>query len=214
MTYVIIYICPFICYTACMIKYILLGFLNYQSMTGYEIKQTMDHSVSHFWHAYHSQIYTTLRQMEADGLVVSEFMHSEGQPDRRVYSLTDAGRAEFKTWLDQSLTEMSPIKEELILRLFFSAGRDKNSVLAELHLQRELHQKKLTEYYEIMTGTIEENAKSHAATGAGRHFLENDAQDGHQLREDVSWMAGSNHSRNRTIVIFFTCFMSIFTCIY
>jgi DNA-binding PadR family transcriptional regulator len=144
-----------------MIKYILLGFLNYQPMTGYEIKQTMDHSVSHFWHAYHSQIYTTLRQMEADALVVSEFLHSDGQPDRLVYSLTDAGRAELKAWLDQPLTEMSPIKEELILRLFFSAGRDKNSVLAELYLQRKLHQKKLNEYLGMTTGDIEENAKTH-----------------------------------------------------
>jgi len=143
-----------------MIKYILLGFLNYQPMTGYEIKQTLDHSVSHFWHAYHSQIYTTLRQMEADALVVSEFIHGEGQPDRRVYSLTDAGRAEFTTWLDQALTEMSPVKEELILRLFFSARRDKNSVLAELYLQRELHQKKLNEYLGMTAGEIEENAKS------------------------------------------------------
>jgi PadR family transcriptional regulator, regulatory protein AphA len=144
-----------------MIKYILLGFLNYQPMTGYEIKQTLDHSVSHFWHAYHSQIYTTLRQMEADALVVSEFIHTEGQPDRRVYSLTDVGRAELKAWLDQPLTEMSPIKEELILRLFFSAGRDKNSVLAELYLQRELHQKKLNEYHGIEAGEIEENAKTY-----------------------------------------------------
>jgi len=142
-----------------MIKYFLLGFLNYQPMTGYDLKQTIDHSVSHFWHAYHSQIYTTLRQMEADKLVVSEFVHGEGQPDRRVYSLTDAGRAEFKTWLDQPLTEMSPIKEELVLRLFFSASRDKNSVLSELHLQHDLHQKKLNEYHGI-TPHIEQNAKS------------------------------------------------------
>jgi PadR family transcriptional regulator, regulatory protein AphA len=142
-----------------MIKYILLGFLNYQPMTGYELKQTMDHSVSHFWHAYHSQIYTTLRQMEADKLVVSEFIHSDGQPDRRVYSLTEAGRAELETWLEQSLTEMSPIKEELILRLFFSARRDKSNVLAELVLQRELHQKKLNEYHGMTMNDIDENAK-------------------------------------------------------
>ena len=47
-----------------MIKFILLGFLNYQQMTGYELKQFMDESIAHFWHAYHSQIYTSLRQME------------------------------------------------------------------------------------------------------------------------------------------------------
>jgi len=143
-----------------MIKYILLGFLNYQPMTGYDLKQTLDHSVSHFWHAYHSQIYTMLREMEADGWVVSEFIHNEGQPDRRVYSLTDAGRAEFKTWLDQSLTEMSPIKEELLVRLFFSARRDKKSVLTELYLQHELHQKKLNEYHSLSVGPVDKNTET------------------------------------------------------
>jgi PadR family transcriptional regulator, regulatory protein AphA len=143
-----------------MIKYILMGFLNYQPMTGYDLKQTLDHSVSHFWHAHHSQIYTTLRQMEADGLVVSEFIYTEGQPDRRVYSLTDAGRAEFNLWLDQSLTEMSPIKEELMVRLFFSARRDKKSVLAELFLQRELHQKKMKGYQDLTAHMIEKNVEA------------------------------------------------------
>jgi PadR family transcriptional regulator AphA len=143
-----------------MIKYILLGFLNYQPMTGYDLKQTLDHSVSHFWHAYHSQIYTTLRQMEAEGFVVSEFVYAESQPDRRVYSLTDAGRAAFNAWLDQSLTEMSPIKEELLVRLFFSARRDKKSVLAELYLQRELHQKKLNGYRSMTKDEIEKNAQT------------------------------------------------------
>jgi PadR family transcriptional regulator, regulatory protein AphA len=143
-----------------MIKYILLGFLNYQPMTGYDLKQTLDHSVSHFWHAYHSQIYTTLRQMEADGLVVSEFVYTESQPDRRVYSLTDSGRAEFNIWLDQSLTEMSPIKEELLVRLFFSARRDKKSILAELYFQRELHQKKRIEYRHIAEGEIDKTVET------------------------------------------------------
>jgi PadR family transcriptional regulator AphA len=143
-----------------MIKYILLGLLNYQSMTGYDLKQTLDHSVSHFWHAYHSQIYTTLRQMEVDGWVTSQFVYGKSQPDRRVYSLTDSGRAEFDAWLDQSLTEMSPIKEELLVRLFFSARRDKKSVLAELYLQRELHQKKLAEYRSIGAGEIDKNAET------------------------------------------------------
>jgi DNA-binding PadR family transcriptional regulator len=140
-----------------MIKYILLGFLSYQPMTGYDLKQTLDHSVSHFWHAYHSQIYTTLRQMEADGLVISKFIYTEGQPDRRVYSLTDAGRSEFSTWLDQSLTGMSPVKEELLVRVFFSAHRDKKSILSELYLQHELHQKKLNEYHSLTAEFTEIN---------------------------------------------------------
>ncbi|HVN52938.1 MAG TPA: PadR family transcriptional regulator [Anaerolineaceae bacterium] len=132
-----------------MIRFILLGFLNYQPMTGYNLKQAIDSSTAHFWHAYHSQIYTTLRQMEADGLVVSRFVQEESQPDRRVYTITPAGKQALKEWLDHPLREVSPIKEELLVRIFFSAQRDPQEVLAELILQRELHREKAAAYQVI-----------------------------------------------------------------
>ena len=49
------------------LKYALLGFLTYQSRSGYDLKQLMDVSTSNFWHAKQSQIYTTLKKMEKDG---------------------------------------------------------------------------------------------------------------------------------------------------
>lgn len=137
------------CYIIAMIKYILLGFLNYRPMTGYELKQMIDDTTAHFWHAYHSQIYTILRQMEQDQLVTSRFFQEEGQPDRRVYTITDGGKQALKDWLDQTLTEPSPVKEELLVRLFFSGQRDPQQVLTELRLQCELHQKKLSAYQEM-----------------------------------------------------------------
>ncbi len=100
-----------------MIKFILLGFLNYHPMTGYQLKQTIDESTAHFWHAYHSQIYTTLRQMEEDELVSSQLIHEESSPDRRLYTIQPAGRQALKVWLNQTQTEVSPVKEELLVRL-------------------------------------------------------------------------------------------------
>ncbi len=129
-----------------MIQYILLGFLNYKPMTGYELKQLIDNSTAHFWHAHHSQIYTTLRQMERDGLVSSQYIQEEGQPSRRLYTLNEAGREMLKRWLAQPLLEMTSIKEDLLLHLFFSANRDPQEVTGELLLQRQLHQQKLATY--------------------------------------------------------------------
>ena len=135
-----------------MIKFILLGFLNYQPLTGYELKQSIDSSTAHFWHAHHSQIYTALRQMEQDGLVTSVFIQEESQPDRRVYTITPAGKQALAEWLDQSMTEATQIKEELLVRIFFSARRNIKEVLAELRLQRQLHQEKLAAYQRIAAG--------------------------------------------------------------
>lgn len=134
-----------------MLKYILLGFLNYGAMSGYDLKSLMDESTAHFWHAYHSQIYTTLRKLEADGLVESDVIDDdESRLNRRVYTLTAAGRAELLAWLDQALMSLPQVKEDLLVRLFFSASRDPQAVLNELRLQRQLHQQKL-DYYEALS---------------------------------------------------------------
>lgn len=142
-----------------MIKYILLGFLHYQPMTGYDLKQAIDHSTAHFWHAHHSQIYTILRQMEQAGLVTSQFFYEEGQPNRRVYTITEAGNAELKSWLDQPMLEMPALKEDFLVRVFFSGQREPDKIKTELKLQLELHQQKLETYHAIVD--IEENEKQH-----------------------------------------------------
>lgn len=144
-----------------MIKYILLGFLNYQPLTGYQLKQAIDESTAHFWHAHHSQIYTTLRQMEADGLVTSELQQQESLPDRRVYTIQAAGQQALKDWLNQTQTEVSPIKEDLLVRVFFSGQRDPQMVLTELRLQGELHQAKLAAYHEIAGHMVKQQGQNH-----------------------------------------------------
>lgn len=135
-----------------MLKYILLGFLNYEPMTGYDLKTRIDNSTAHFWHAYHSQIYTTLRKLEEKGWLTSEMFDDEGGPTKREYTLTDDGRAALQSWLRKSLTEASRPKEELLVRLFFSGQRDKQGVLDELRAQRALHQQKLVVYENIDLG--------------------------------------------------------------
>lgn len=133
-----------------MLKYILLGFLNYKAMTGYELKSLMDESTMHFWHAYHSQIYTTLRKLDEEALVHSQMLEGDGSPNKRLYTISDTGRKELFAWLGNPITELPAVKEDLLVRLFFSARRDKEKVLDELRAQRQLHQQKL-EYYLALT---------------------------------------------------------------
>ena len=71
-----------------MLKYVLLGFLNYRNASGYDLKQLMDVSTSNFWHAKQSQIYTTLKKLEEDGMVASHIEPQESRPNRKVYEIT------------------------------------------------------------------------------------------------------------------------------
>lgn len=129
-----------------MLKYVLLGFLQYKPQTGYELKQEMDHSTAYFWHAKQSQIYTTLKKLEEEGAVTSHIEAQTERPDRRVYAITAAGEADLKKWLERPLTDIEPRKETLLVKLFFSAGLEKTTMLTHLRLQRDLHQRQYLLY--------------------------------------------------------------------
>jgi PadR family transcriptional regulator AphA len=129
-----------------MLKYILLGYLWYKPATGYDLKLAIDNSTGYFWHAYHSQIYTTLRKLEEEGLINSEIVSRDDHLTRRVYTITDCGKKAVGAWLDEPLVEISKIKEDLLVRLFFSGNREIPEILAELRLQRKLHEQQLADY--------------------------------------------------------------------
>lgn len=150
-----------------MLKYALLGFLNYQPYTGYELKQTMDVSTANFWHAKQSQIYMTLKKLEAEALVTSEVEPQEGRPNRRVYTITQVGRSDLQNWLSKPITKLEPHKETMLLQLFFSARQDKETLLTQLRLLRDLHQQQ-AEHYRTETKSVVE----HFAANTG---LTNDA---------------------------------------
>ena len=137
-----------------MLKYALLGFLNYGSYSGYDLKQLMDVSTSNFWHAKQSQIYTTLKKMERDGFVISHVESQESRPNRRVYDITESGRVDLKKWFSQPLTSIEPRKETLLLKLFFSAQLDPQAMLTELRLQKNLHQAELSKYQTLTKDVI------------------------------------------------------------
>ena len=129
-----------------MLKYVLLGFLNYTPMTGYELKQFMDESTANFWHAKQSQIYTTLKKLQEDGFLESHIEAQESRPNRRVYEITETGRNDLNLWLAQPETSLESRKESLLVKLFFSANTDKEKMLTQLRLLRNLHERQMEQY--------------------------------------------------------------------
>ncbi|MBK8823061.1 MAG: PadR family transcriptional regulator [Anaerolineales bacterium] len=138
-----------------MLKYALLGLLQYNPSTGYDLKQFMDTSTSNFWHAKLSQIYITLKALEKEGLVTSDVQEQTSRPDRRVYTLTEQGTQELDKWLRDTNVELPQLKDPFLLKLFFCARLDKESLLVQLKLQRDLHQKLLNEYRTDTKATIQ-----------------------------------------------------------
>ena len=80
------------------LDHILLGLLR-EPATGYDLKNAFSESVRHFWSAELSQIYPTLKRLEQRRMLRSRLEPSPKGPNRRVYTLTDEGRAELLRWL-------------------------------------------------------------------------------------------------------------------
>jgi DNA-binding PadR family transcriptional regulator len=73
-----------------------------QSGSGYELARRFGRSIGYFWRATHQQIYRTLRVMEDDGWVHVTPVVQQGRPDKKVYTVSDAGRAELARWIADS----------------------------------------------------------------------------------------------------------------
>lgn len=132
-----------------MLRNILLGFILYKPSTGYELKQFLDNSTGYFWHAYHSQIYTTLGKLEDEGLIQSHIVDGTDHLTRRRYEITPQGREVVLHWANQPLKELPKIKEDLLVRVFFSGVREIPEILAELRLHRHMHHQQLEIYRRI-----------------------------------------------------------------
>ena len=101
-------------------RYILLGLLSHQPLSGYDIKKRVDLSIQPFWPVGFGQIYPTLGLLEREGLVTLSTVESDKGPQRKVYSVTEAGRQALRAWL-MTPEEKEYVRYELLLKLFFSA---------------------------------------------------------------------------------------------
>jgi DNA-binding PadR family transcriptional regulator len=86
------------------LQHAILVSLSEQSGTGYELARRFDRSIGYFWSATHQQIYRTLRAMETDGWVHVTQVEQQGRPDKKVYTVADAGRAELAAWIAAPLS--------------------------------------------------------------------------------------------------------------
>lgn len=83
------------------LRHALLALVEAGAMTGYELAKQFDESVDYVWHAQHSQIYTELRKLEAEGMVEAKTQPrgSRALATKRPYALTPAGAAELRRWV-------------------------------------------------------------------------------------------------------------------
>jgi len=170
------------------VKTLCLGVLTQGEASGYDIKKTFECTFSHFFVAGFGSIYPALAELSREGLVSCREETQEGRPPRKVYALTDTGRAAFQ----QALETTPPrhrVRSEFLVLLYFA------HLLPEARM-REVLEQRLTELESSMAACAEflehgpdvpELRGARFATGLG-HAVMNAARD--YLRQEQEKILG------------------------
>jgi PadR family transcriptional regulator AphA len=102
--------------------YALLGLLMLGPRHGYELAPYFanDGTLGLVCTLGVSRLYALLHALEELGFVHAESSAISGGPPRKVFSLTEAGEEAFRQWLDQPIRRLRQIRQDFLLKLFFS----------------------------------------------------------------------------------------------
>ncbi|MGG3283202.1 helix-turn-helix transcriptional regulator [Paenibacillus solani] len=113
-----------------MLEYILLGMLMEGTMSGYDLKKTIDSTVGTFYKASYGSLYPALKRL-ADKDMVS-LTETDNNKNKKLYTLLPSGQQAFLEWLSGPIQAG---RNEQLIRIFFFD-----------YLEEDIRQKRLAEY--------------------------------------------------------------------
>lgn len=129
-------------------SYVILGLLaSRANATPYLLKKWVDESIGYFWDFPRAQLYIDPERLARLGLVAEE-REASGRR-RRVYRITEAGRAELRRWLREPAVAEVELRDQGLLKLFFGSLLSADDVRALARRERDLHQRRLSQYHLI-----------------------------------------------------------------
>jgi len=118
-----------------------LGLLAFGDASGYEIKKEFEQGPSrHFMDASFGSIYPALTKMTEEGLLECRMEPQEKRPDKKVYSITDKGRASLDSVLIGPIGA-DKVKSEFSFAMMFAdrlpRSRVKDLIDKQIHFVRD-----------------------------------------------------------------------------
>jgi DNA-binding PadR family transcriptional regulator len=101
-------------------SYAVLGLVRYLGRaTPYDLKRLISESIENFWPVPHTTFYA-----EPARLAKAGYLHEEQEQSgrrRKLYELTDKGRAALEQWVSDTNTSPPQIRDEGVLKVFLGA---------------------------------------------------------------------------------------------
>ncbi len=95
--------------------------------SGYDLAKSFDASVANFWMATPQQLYRELDRLAEQGLIQARVVHQERRPNKRMFSLTEAGRDAIQQFTARA-PKPSVIRDELLIKVQAADAGDTQAV--------------------------------------------------------------------------------------
>lgn len=122
--------------------------------SGYDLAKGFDASVANFWPATPQQLYRELDRLEADGLVRARLVHQEKRPDKRLFSLTEAGTRALRDFTARP-PRPGVIRDELLIQVQAVDSGDEAAVRRALAERMTRAETKIARYERLRAGLLD-----------------------------------------------------------
>ena len=113
--------------------------------SGYDLAKDFDASVANFWSATPQQLYRELEKMADDGLVAARIVAQERRPNKRLFALTESGRAVLRDYTARS-PKPTAVRDELLVQVQSVDTGDADAVRRSVLDRQQLAETKLKRY--------------------------------------------------------------------
>jgi DNA-binding PadR family transcriptional regulator len=130
------------------LKYAVLGALLEGEASGYDLAKIFDVSVSNFWAATPQQLYRELERLTADGMVEARVVPQERRPNKRMFTLSEAGRQDLAAFTAKE-PRPTAARDELMVKVQALDVGDAGAVRGHIEERMEWARGKLARYERV-----------------------------------------------------------------
>jgi DNA-binding PadR family transcriptional regulator len=127
------------------LRHAVLAALLEGEASGYQLSKRFDVSVANFWSASPQQLYRELERLEADRLLRSRLIEQRRRPNKRVFTITAAGRRELYDFTARA-AKPAAIRDDLAVKLQAVDVGDRDAVMEAFAIRLEQARGKLALY--------------------------------------------------------------------
>ena len=125
------------------LKYAILGLLDKENLSGYDITHCFQEEIGHFWSANHSQIYPELKKLTEEGFIEFETLIQGIKLEKKMYSITTKGKQELHEWLVKDMLIPQTLKDAFMLKAYFFSSMNLDEAQQQFSDQLEMRREKL-----------------------------------------------------------------------